>query len=98
MFTDMLDALEQGTEPMETFYDGYVVNAVMDACYRSVASRQWEPVLLDVWRGSEEVAHVATQTDYDERYSLIKQERMPDGKTKFILRDKASGQIVQRIE
>jgi predicted dehydrogenase len=98
MFTDMLDAIDRGTAPMETFYDGYVVNAVMDACYRSAQSRQWEPVLLDVWRGAEEVEHVVAQTDYDEQYSLIKQERMPDGRTKLILRDKASGQIVQRIE
>ena len=42
MFTDMFDAIDQGREPVETFYDGYVVNAVMDACYRSSASRQWE--------------------------------------------------------
>jgi hypothetical protein len=98
MFTDMLDALDRGTEPMETFYDGYVVNAVMDACYRSAASRQWEPVLLDVWRGAEETEQEVAQADYDQQYSLIKQERMPDGRTKLILRDKASGQIVQRIE
>ena len=26
------------------FYDGYVVNAIIDACYRSAESRQWEPV------------------------------------------------------
>ena len=29
----------QGRAPVETFYDGYVVNAVMDACFRSAASR-----------------------------------------------------------
>ena len=38
MFTDMFRAIDYGTEPMETFYDGYVVNAVMDACYRSAKS------------------------------------------------------------
>ena len=31
MFTDMFEAIDAGTEPRETFYDGYVVNAVMDA-------------------------------------------------------------------
>src|SRR6476660_76927 len=51
MFTDMFDALDSGGTPTETFYDGYVVNSVMDACYASAASRQWEPVLLDDWRG-----------------------------------------------
>ena len=51
MFTDMFDAIDEGRAPMETFYDGYVVNAVIDACYRSAESRQWEPVELDDWRG-----------------------------------------------
>ena len=40
-----------GRAPRETFYDGYVVNAVMDACYRSAKSRAWEPVELFEWRG-----------------------------------------------
>jgi predicted dehydrogenase len=40
MFTRMLDALDAGRQPEETFYDGYVVNAIMDACYRSVRSRR----------------------------------------------------------
>ena len=35
MFTDMFDAMDQGREPRETFYDGYIVNAVMDAAYHS---------------------------------------------------------------
>ncbi len=35
MFTDMFDAMDEGRAPMETFYDGYVVNAIIDACYRS---------------------------------------------------------------
>ena len=39
MFTDMFDAMDGGDEPQETFYDGYVVNAIMDACYRSAESR-----------------------------------------------------------
>ena len=37
MFTDMFDALDGGRTPRETLYDGYVVNAVMDACYRSAS-------------------------------------------------------------
>ena len=35
MFTDMFDAIDEGRAPRETFYDGYVVNAIIDACYRS---------------------------------------------------------------
>ncbi|HEX9185516.1 MAG TPA: Gfo/Idh/MocA family oxidoreductase, partial [Vicinamibacteria bacterium] len=30
MFADMLDGFEQKRAPVETFYDGYVVNAIMD--------------------------------------------------------------------
>ena len=41
------NAVEQGGPPTETFYDGYVVNAIMDACYRSAQTKQWEPVQLD---------------------------------------------------
>src|SRR5207237_7294329 len=51
MFTDMFKAMDEGRQPMETFYDGYVVNAIIDACYRSAASRTWEPVRLGDWRG-----------------------------------------------
>jgi hypothetical protein len=50
MLTDMFDASRQRVEPTETLNDGYVVNAIMDACYRSAANRQWEPVALE-WRG-----------------------------------------------
>ncbi len=53
MFADMLDALEAGRAPRETFYDGYVVNAIMDAAYRSASSGRWEAVILDDWRGVE---------------------------------------------
>ena len=44
MFSDMFDAMESGRAPRETFYDGYVVNAILDAAYRSVASGQLEHV------------------------------------------------------
>lgn len=97
MFDDMLEAMENGRLPMETFYDGYVVNAIMDAAYRSAASKQWEPVILDIWRGTDASDDGRQQTDYDDTYFLIKQETMPDGSTKRILKEKASGKIVQQI-
>ncbi len=98
MFTDMLNALDNNAEPMETFYDGYIVNAIMDACYRSMRSRQWEPVELEVWRGAEAEAQADEKsTDYDEDYLLIKEETMPDGNIKLILKEKASGKIIQRV-
>jgi predicted dehydrogenase len=98
MFTDMFDALDQGTPPIETFYDGYIVNAIMDAAYRSVASKRWEPVELEVWRGDAEAQQSQLQREYDDQHWLIKEETMPDGTVKLILKEKASGRIVQRLD
>jgi predicted dehydrogenase len=42
-----VDCYRNGTEPRETFVDGYVVNAALDACYRSMKSGRWEPIELD---------------------------------------------------
>jgi len=97
MMADMLDSLDQGRQPMETFYDGYVVNSIMDAAYRSVASKRWEPVELEVWRGSEEVEKLQAARDFDQDHLLIKRERMPDGREKLILKEKKSGQVVERV-
>jgi predicted dehydrogenase len=97
MFLDQLNALDGGSQPMETFYDGYVVNAIMDACYLSAETKQWEPVNLDIWRGEEKAVEEKSFVDYDDKYYLIKEEKMPDGNTKLILKDKKSGEAVQRI-
>jgi predicted dehydrogenase len=97
MFTDMFDALEQGREPMETFYDGYVVNAIIDACYISAKTKKWEPVELDIWRGKEDISSGIETVEYDKYHHLIKQEKMPDGTTKLMLKDKSTGQIIQKI-
>ena len=97
MFDDMLDSIDNGKQPMESFYDGYVVNAIMDAAYRSADSRKWEPVILEDWRGSDDAETEVKMADYDEDHFLIKQEKMPDGKTKYILKQKSSGKIVQKV-
>jgi predicted dehydrogenase len=97
MFGDMFTALERGAQPMETFYDGYVVNAIMDAAYRSVDSRQWEPVELAEWRGVEETGQGQAQREFDAEHWLVKEEQMPNGQVKLILKEKNSGRIVQRI-
>ncbi len=97
MFTDMFDSMEKNTQPIETFYDGYVVNAIMDACYRSARSKKWEPVELFEWRGKKEVEEITGLKPYDEDHYLIKTERMPDGQTKTILKNKKTGKITQKI-
>ena len=95
MFADMFEALDGGHAPAETFYDGYVVNAVMDACHRSAASGRFEPVDLE-WRGgvTPRVARPATTLD---GRTVIKRETLPDGRVKLILKDETTGDFEDRI-
>ncbi|OMP78312.1 Gfo/Idh/MocA family protein [[Flexibacter] sp. ATCC 35208] len=97
MFTDMFAAMEQQRAPQETFYDGYVVNAILDAAYRSAASKLWEPVKLEIWRGRENVGKDVTQQEYDSQYYLVKEEMTHYGTKKVILKDKMSGQIIEKV-
>ena len=96
MFTDMFDALEAGRAPQETLYDGYVVNAVMDACYRSAASGAWEPIELFEWRGGSTPRITSTPEDF-EGHVVIKREVLPDGRVKLILKDPATGDFLDRV-
>ena len=95
MFTDMFDAMEAGREPVETLYDGYVVNAVMDACYRSAETRGWATVELD-WRGGQ-TPRVRRPERTEDGLVVIKEEQLPDGRRKLILKDPANGAFVDRI-
>jgi predicted dehydrogenase len=98
MFADMFNAIDEKRKPMEDFYDGYVVNAIMDAAYKSVESKKWEGVMLETWRGkSEEESRSSGFREYDAQHWLIKEEKMPDGKNKLILKEKASGKVLQRV-
>ena len=97
MFTDMFDAMDEGRDPVETFYDGYVVNAVIDACYRSAKSKKWEPIELKDWRGRTNVARIQGLKEMVDGLELVKRERLPDGKVKLILKDPASGEVTQRF-
>ncbi|HTJ14988.1 MAG TPA: Gfo/Idh/MocA family oxidoreductase [Dinghuibacter sp.] len=96
MFTDMFRALESGAAPSETFYDGYVVNAILDAAYASSRTKLWEPVALPVWRGSAD-SHVARElVSFDDDYYLIKEEQTHFGVTKRILKHKRTGAIIEQ--
>ena len=149
MFKDMLDAWEAGREPTETFYDGYVVNVIIDACYKSMKSGRWEPVEVEGWPARVETPAIETRTKAAAKSAadapgktaakgekwvaaaplkgakkasgrsqeaktgagkgvgrgrseegalwVIKTERLPDGRTKRILKDKATGKIVEKI-
>ncbi|CAN5795812.1 Gfo/Idh/MocA family oxidoreductase [soil metagenome] len=96
MFTDMFTALEEGRAPQETFYDGYVVNAIMDACYRSAKSRRWEPIEPLEWRGGKTPRIGSTPETYD-GYVVIKREILPDGRHKLILKNRQSGDFVDKV-
>jgi len=95
MFTDMFTAMEEGRAPQETLYDGYVVNAVMDAAYRSARSGAWETVDLD-WRGGS-TPRIARQPQLYEGDVVIKREILPDGRVKMILKESATGNYVDRV-
>ncbi len=91
MFTDMFESMESGTEPQETFYDGYVVNAIMDAAYRSAESNQWEPVELE-WRGGS-TDRIKKEVQTHDGHAIVKEEVLPDGRVKLILSHKDDGSV-----
>ena len=98
MFAEMFDAIDTGGMPRETFYDGYVVNAIMDAAYASAASKRWEPVVLAEWRGREEADVRPEYPSFDAEYWLVKQEVTHYGARKLVLKHKATGRIEERVE
>jgi predicted dehydrogenase len=97
MFTDMFQSLETGTTPKETFYDGYVVNSILDAAYRSAKTKQWEPVKLDDWRGRRGLSKESDLTEYDRDHYLVKEEVTHYGARKVILKNKQTGKIEEKV-
>jgi len=98
MFMDMFNSMDKGTAPMETFYDGYIVNTIIDAAYKAAASKKWEAIEVKDWRGGTVNQENAGLKDYDEQHYLIKEEKMADEKVKVILKDKKTGKISQIIQ
>lgn len=98
MFTDMFDAIENNRQPLETFYDGYVVNAILDAAFLSAKNKQWEPIKLEDWRGIVTTKTQKNLADYDKDYYLIKEEVLPSGEKKYIIKNKKTGSIEKRSE
>ena len=94
---DMFNSYEQGKAPKETFYDGYVVNEVLDAAYRSAKSKLWEPVKLDVWRGKTGVSKDSHLQSWDDDHYLVKEEMTHYGSKKLILKNKKSGKITEQV-
>ncbi len=97
MFTDMFNSIESGKAPTETFYDGYVVNAILDAAYKSAKTKLWEPVKLEIWRGKEGIGKDSHLTEYDSDHYLVKEEMTHYGVKKVILKNKHSNKIVEKM-
>lgn len=97
MFMDMFNAMEQGKQPRETFYDGYVVNAILDSAYKSAKTKQWEPVQLDIWRGKTGVSKDSHLHEYDADHYLVKEEITHYGARKVILKNKTTGKISEQV-
>jgi predicted dehydrogenase len=95
MFSDMFRSLDEGRAPRETLYDGYVVNSIMDACYRSAKAHAWEPIALE-WRGGR-TPRIASTAETWEGQVVIKREILPDGRQKLILKDPATGDFTDRV-
>ena len=97
MFADMFNAMENKSTPRETFYDGYVVNAILDAAYKSAKTKLWEPVQLDVWRGRTGVSKDSHLQEFDAEHYLVKEEVTHYGAKKVILKNKKSGKIIEKV-
>ena len=97
MFAEMFNCMENGTAPRETFYDGYVVNAVIDAAYKSAKTKLWEPVQLDIWRGQTGLSKKSHLVEYDADHYLIKEEMTHYGAKKVIIKNKHTGKIEEKI-
>jgi predicted dehydrogenase len=98
MFTDMFEAIENNREPQESFYDGYVVNAIIDAAYASAHSGQWEKVQLVEWRGEQDGRTTSVFNSYDEEHYLIKEEILPSAETILILKNKITGELSRHVK
>lgn len=104
MFKDMLNAFEKRSSPKETFYDGYVVNAIIDAAYRSMETKRWESIAIDDWRSNSEPdgrrsnpSHQALEM-FDDNHIVIKREILPDGTRRLILKHKTTEETSSVIE
>ena len=105
MFQDMLDAYENHSAPRESFYDGYVVNAIIDAAYRSMESKRWEAITIDDWRGKTQAAVRDLEKAqghsemHDDAHVVIKREVLPDGTRRLILKNiitEATSSVIER--
>jgi len=93
----MFEAIDEERKPIEDFYDGYVVNCILDSIYRSAETGKWEPVEIEDWRGGKH-QKIKTTQEYDDEHILIKDEIMPDGKHIYIIQHKQTGRVSEIVK
>ena len=74
------------------------MNCVLDAEYKSANTKLWEPVKLDIWRGKTGVSKDAHLQSYDADHYLVKEEMTHYGAKKWILKNKKTGKITEKVE
>ena len=96
MFQDMFDAIDEGREPVETFYDGYVVNAIIDACFVSAKSGKWEPIEIDDWP-FEARGRIGKDAEMFNGHPIVKREILPDGRSKIIYQHSETKEVIEEV-
>ena len=54
-------------------------------------STKWEPIELALWRGQATIEASAHVREYDAEHVIMNEERMPDGSSRLVLRNKQTG-------
>ena len=62
----------------------------------SARSGGWEPVQLAEWRGGT-AARIARERRQLDGQTVIKEEKMPDGRLKLILKDERTGEFADVV-
>ena len=100
--TDMADAIrDPGTDAVVIGLPNHLhKEAVALAAEAKKAVLCTKPLARNAVEAREmlEIVEKDGVTAFDERHDLIKRERMPDGRVELILKDRKSGEVVQRIE
>lgn len=73
-----------------------MVNAIIDAAYKSAKTKLWEPVELPIWRGKRGLTKPSVYTEYDKDHWFIKEEVLPNEDKKIIIRHKDTGEVIEK--
>ena len=60
-------------------------------------SKLWEPIVIEDWRGQVGLTKPSTLVEFDADHYLVKEEVTHYGAKKLILKEKKTGNIIERI-